>query len=346
MTTPAGALLSPAAATPRSRTLRAWSAPDRARLAQAIAASVQEWRSAWGLERAMAAGASEDDGHDGAPVEGIECEAWLDAWVPATAPERSAWRPIDEAVSGLWWAPLACPAAKVRGALRARGTVVSALGRALFGDPGASGEGNVSSTASDEADPSPSLASEVVHAAWTDCCKRIAAAVPTTTTASAARGARFPTEDELRPWAGALVLKVPWWGHRLALLVSGGRVDSFLAADGAATTPRTAEGRRDGLTSIWQALARRVVRVHVQTRPFELELGALASIRVGDVLRTSHPLESPPVVSIACEDGRSDVAICEGYLGKVGASRAMELMPPLTTDALPAAERTATDHAA
>jgi hypothetical protein len=66
------------------------------------------------------------------------------------------------------------------------------------------------------------------------------------------------------------------------------------------------------------------VRVH--TASFELDLGALTSARVGDVLRTTHALEAPLVVSAPGADGRSAHAICGAYLGKAAGARAVELL--------------------
>ncbi len=65
----------------------------------------------------------------------------------------------------------------------------------------------------------------------------------------------------------------------------------------------------------------------MHTDPVELDLGSLASLRVGDVVRTSHPLEVALKIRVEGAAGHAGVLPCAGFLGKVARARAVELLP-------------------
>ena len=322
MSTTASAPPSPAAATAQARALRSWSAPVRERLARAVADALGQWRTAWGLGEPPPL-----DGATRGRAPGVSSEAWPCASEAARI-EPCAWRPVDEAAEGAWWAPLAPPLSSPRSVLRGEGALVAALCRPLFGDTGPGSEG-WTATSQPGSELPLTLANETAHAAWEDCRRRLAAALgPSSSGGSQGRAAVGPADDVLRPWSGTLLLTLPWWGHAIALLLSGDRVAASIT--GADVTQSKGARAPGPLTPVWDALARRGARIQVQTSPFELELGALSALRIGDVLRTSHPLDRLLSVRLSSAETSSGATIYAGYLGRAGDARAVELIhsPP------------------
>jgi hypothetical protein len=110
----------------------------------------------------------------------------------------------------------------------------------------------------------------------------------------------------------------------MALLVGAERAARFLGRPSTACDPK--KSPQGSLTPVWQALARRTVRLRVETPPLELELCALTALRVGDVLLTSHTLDTPLAVSVHV-GRRPGEPLCRGFLGRSGGIRAVELLP-------------------
>lgn len=239
------------------------------------------------------------DEPEGAPAARPGC------WTPfeLTAKELAA-APWHPAAPGLWWA--------LRGA-DPDGDQVDVVGRALFGGAGAG-----------------SVARDLAEQAWTDWWTRLEqVALPPGVDGLVPPPERSPLEAWAR-WSGALLFDVPWPTGGLRILASGERVQQ--AVGGAAADP-VAQG---DLTPVWRAAASQRLRLRVQMEAFALELGELAGLRVGDVLRTAHLMEAPLIVKAGGHDGVT-TELCAASLGRAGAWRAVELHPRAREVSVPAA---------
>ena len=230
---------------------------------------------------------------------------------------------MGSAVAGLWWA--APPTAGgPRDAAPSMAELLSPVGRAIFGE--ALGEVSPWSFAEENGGfLESSIAADIVRAAWADCAHRLDSAMGAPEPGAAREGEGPPRPSDLGYWSGALRLVVPWWGRDLVLLVSGDRVSRLLGRPAAAQTKRPA-ATTGALTPVLSALDGRRARVFAQLSTFQLDLGALGSLRIGDVLYTTHALDRPLSVSAVEVDGRGESPLCEAFLGKVGKVRAVELM--------------------
>ena len=200
----------------------------------------------------------------------------------------SSWTPFG--TSGLWWALLGW----------GQETPHTLLLKALF----------------DEASPASEttrIADEVARAAWDDWQQRLLGALQPAATPGTA-------EAQLQPWSGALVLTLPWCGRELLLLVSQGCA--------AANLPRPAVtvGALSPLVPTAKAILPLGLPLRVELKALETDLGTLTSLRVGDVLRTSHALEAALLVRSAVGAAAEPEGLCHGFLGQQGAHRAVELL--------------------
>lgn len=292
----------------RARPLRCWNASERAQVAVGVSEVLRRWSDDWGLRVGRASEAKAVPGSASPAEDGLF--------------ESAEWRPLDAAVVGLWVAGPST-ARRPRGAETSMADLLSPVWRALFGEaPEEAWPGPRAEEAGETA--SSSIAAEIVRAAWTDWARRLASAIgaPEVGTGRESEGA--PGPGNLSAFSGALRIATPWLGRDLSLLVSGDRVCRFLGRStaGEAKRPTAVTG---ALTPVLDALERRRTRLSAQLLTFQLDLGALASLRVGDVLRTSHALDRPLSVNAAQADGVSGRPFCEGFLGKVGMARAVEL---------------------
>ncbi|WP_459569040.1 FliM/FliN family flagellar motor switch protein [Cupriavidus sp. 8B] len=129
----------------------------------------------------------------------------------------------------------------------------------------------------------------------------------------------------LQPWSGTAWLALDWCGHVLHLLVDFARVAHVLGVPSTTSMHRAGTGggaRDEPLTAMYSALNGYTVFVQAELEPVELELGLLAALRPGDVIRLPHSLDAPLLVRT--HDGE---LLCEAFLGKVDAQRAVELLP-------------------
>jgi hypothetical protein len=224
----------------------------------------------------------------------------------------------------------------VRGGNEPLGQALALLGRALFGDPSASGE----KRAGEQDEDGPTIAAELVRSAWSDLATRLAGALGAVEMVDPSRsraGDEEPRRRLLGPWSGALSIRISWWDRDLLLLISGDRAARHLVRV-TATPARDLAAPAGGLTPLLALLRGRPARVRAQLASFELELGTLVALRHSDVLRTTHPLERPLEVKVVSDGAAGGATICTGFLGKVGASRAVELTAgrPGGRDAAPA----------
>jgi hypothetical protein len=247
--------------------------------------------------RAALGGWGEAWGVAGPPADAVRCEPLFDAATGRAARKPAQWHPLGDAARGIWCAD-------------AVAAHVAEIARALFAVPLGYGRSGASG-----------MAGEIARAAWDDWAGRLSTALGDDPLAPLAETA--PGGDVLGPWSGAVVVAAPWCAASIALLVAGDRVARVAGEDG----PRSAQPHARGVTSVWRALAGRRARLHAELEPFELDLGAIAGLRVGDVVRTTHALEKPVAVQLDGLDGRHGSSLCEGFLGTSRGARAIELLP-------------------
>ncbi len=164
------------------------------------------------------------------------------------------------------------------------------------------------------------MGSELVHGAWHDLEQRLVSGLGLQPKAGPAQAG--PCPGLWRRWSGALLLWMPWWSAQLRVLVSGDEVERLLSPSG---RPATRRAPRSVLVALAQATSTRTIRVEVQLEPFELDVGALTSMRVGDVLRTSHGLERPLLLGVGTA-GTEGAVEWAGLLGRAGSNRAVEIV--------------------
>lgn len=298
MTLAPSPLLSAEESRQAARPLRGWSEDDQAVLAGALQALLDQWHGAWGL----------------APTEGgavalRSCPIEDDSW------DTLSWSPLDEpgAVSGVLWSlPGGTGTGLVAVPLRRHRPALDALHEALFHEPPAAAAGPGR------------LADRLLRAVWDDWNKRLAGLL-------AAESGTAPTGSEAaalirRPWSGALVAVLPWCGRDMALLLTVEFVSAFLGRlrgrVSAAQPPRKAPAP---LVPLFQVVKDEGVALRVELAEMEVDLGTLAGLRQGDVLRTSHRLDAPLLLTGQGQAER--VTRCIGYLGRQDDWRAIELLP-------------------
>ncbi len=314
-----GGLLSVEQSAARPRALRSWGTADRARLARAVADRWEQWRTSWGVEP------EGESGVGASPSGEIRCESLHDAAERGRGIDRESWQPAGAAGAGLWWT-LSSPSSPATGARPQRTTQgLSFMARALFG-AGAEADASLRPRAAG-ADAPQSMAAELAGAAWTDWWKRLAGAAEITGPVSAGDAGGAPPEVT-HAWSGALVVELPLAGRSLLVLMTAERVARLLGPATVRPEPRR-ERSSAALIPVERAVAQRTARVHVRMQAFEIDLGALAALSVGDVLRTAHRLDAALSVAVAGQD-RIERPMCAGFLGKSGARRAVELMRPST----------------
>jgi hypothetical protein len=169
-----------------------------------------------------------------------------------------------------------------------------------------------------EAEAKTAIARDVVGEAWRDLEQRL--------TASLGGGGASANEPPLRAlrsrWSGAVILAIPWWSAEIRILLAGECVERVLFPAGRAAPRKPARG---GLIPLSKAIASRPIRLEARLHRFELEIGALASLRPGDVLRTTHPLDGPLDVEVSGENRQSAVR-WSGFLGHAATKRALDLV--------------------
>ena len=307
-------LLSPEQASSRGRPLRWWAGAERAGLARDVATATAAWRQAWGVVEAASA-VSGQNADDAPADDGVSCNA------PPLDADPAPWHPLGDA-AGLWCRLSGRPGRTARDAPeRDAASLTSAIALALFGAraPGAA----PLAAASWKGDDVATIAGEVAQEVWHDWCQRVAAALPEPSphpTRSHAVAAR----ELLRPGSGALAVTLRWCGATLTLLIAAERV-ARLVGPSAARSRAAAAPPRPALVSVSRALADRPVVVHARLESFELDLGTLATLRVGDVLRTTHPLDAPVDFTTGRASNNPAGIVCAAFLGQAGGARAIEL---------------------
>jgi hypothetical protein len=131
-----------------------------------------------------------------------------------------------------------------------------------------------------------------------------------------------PPADLVRPWAGAVCVRLHAPGHWL-LVIGAEALQAVLQRGGGARPPAGQRAARQALVPIGQALATRPLPLQVRLDGCELDLGALQSLARGDVVRLRHVLTQPAHVTDG--DGRACLA---GYLASRGPRKALALTGP------------------
>jgi hypothetical protein len=168
----------------------------------------------------------------------------------------------------------------------------------------------------------PPVAAEVCARAWEDlllnCARWLGASAPMGSADEAA-----PPADDSRPWSGAVRVQLaceagkaqPLWLH-----LSAGAASKVAAACGASTKRSPRPLAR--IVPVAQAMASRRVHLGVRLADVQLTLGALESLRPGDVVALAHRLEDPLVVTT------HEAPVCHAHLGSRSGRRAVELVRP------------------
>lgn len=278
------------------RPLRWWSDAQLGEVALALEKALRAWEQDWGLQQPHGA-------------QDVVCCAMASVGADASA----SWKPVAlndtlEPACELWWDNAAGDA---------RAEPVLLLVDALFStsvEPSAlSAHGSVSE-----------MAAEAARAAWSDLWKRIgqSLAVRVALTGPAMQADSLPTLQPaaalFRPWSGAIVITLEWCAQEMRILVGGTEAAALIARERTSAEPPARP-----LTPVWHAVAAAASTVRAELAPVDLTLGAIKSLRVGDVVELSHTLDRPLLAKTA--DGG---VLCEAFLGKLGERRAIELLTP------------------
>ncbi|NWK44755.1 FliM/FliN family flagellar motor C-terminal domain-containing protein [Ralstonia pickettii] len=125
-----------------------------------------------------------------------------------------------------------------------------------------------------------------------------------------------------QPWSGAVWLSIDWIGHRFALVMDFSHAARMLGHRNAVSTDagNTDANAGAGLVSVLAALSGENLSVSVELSPLELDLGTLSGLRVGDVVRVPHTLETPLLVRL-----NEGAPLFQGFLGRLDEHKALEL---------------------
>lgn len=300
-----------AVAAPRARTAASWRTlryrrdEERVAIATAVADALRRWRADWGL-------LSANEAHENLRCACLDASEWKrrhDATFAST-PWRLAGADGDKAA--LWWAvvPPGLP-----GRLATPSTMLLAQ---LF-----DAHAGIVSASAHDARPIRGIAQELADLALTDCAHALARVFRFEFDASSDEALNAMQSVPVacfEVWSGALVLSTPWCGGELRILIDDACASRLLGPRPASPAPNARPGRA-ALTPVLRGLDSEPIGLDVALNPFELELGMLSALRVGDVVRTTHRLDAPLTASTAGGD-----VLSEAYLGRCGPARAAELL--------------------
>lgn len=176
------------------------------------------------------------------------------------------------------------------------------------------------------------LADELAQAAWLDGYDRLARLSAAPAPSDLGRGEAVMKEEELpasvlRAWTGALALEIHCCGAQLRIIASGDAIDRWLRTRHAEPPKAETHPAQSASVPVARALDATPVRLSVELAPVDVDLGSLGSLRVGDVLRTTHGLDRPLQVRLGGKSARSGSGrVCEAFLGKQGDVRVAELL--------------------
>jgi hypothetical protein len=177
----------------------------------------------------------------------------------------------------------------------------------------------------------PSVATEMIHAAWHDCIKELRKSL---TQGSLDRSDdspqlpfglhrgidNLPPSHHLLAWSGAVSVSLPWHGLLLRLHIGPGRVAALLQSDERMQAAKTRAGNDVPLVPLHQAIEKKTTSLRLELAAVELDLGSLQALVLGDVIPLPHRLDQP--LQVLAEDGSP---LCAAYLGQQQGMRAIEL---------------------
>ncbi|MBA2964776.1 MULTISPECIES: FliM/FliN family flagellar motor C-terminal domain-containing protein [Ramlibacter] len=127
---------------------------------------------------------------------------------------------------------------------------------------------------------------------------------------------RGPTVDDVAPWSGAVLVEQALAPRRQLLLLSAEAIDPLI--------PRVAPQRSEpaALVGLDEALRNRRLALQVRLAGCTVDLGALAGLRIDDVVRLDHGLQQPATVT----DGQGRPCFA-AHLARRGDRKAIVLAP-------------------
>ena len=173
-----------------------------------------------------------------------------------------------------------------------------------------------------------SLADEIADGAWRDLRRCLATILLTNKdTPPSVDGTSMPPAGDAKRWSGAMGIQLSSAsGSPFASLHLSFRSASRLVG-GSHATGRRLESTGGALHSVLDAVGNHRLRLSVALDEVVLDFAALASLRCGDVLALSHPLDRALRVHALAEGGHGDPHdLCTAVLGARGSRRAVELI--------------------
>jgi hypothetical protein len=135
-----------------------------------------------------------------------------------------------------------------------------------------------------------------------------------------------PAPFLFRAWSGAVVVTLAADDLALIELLVDSATASALLPPALRVPSAPPIGLRSKLIPVEHACAPQPLKAEIRLACCELDLGTLASLRVGDIIPLAHSLESALDVVV---EGQ---VLCAGYLGRRGNSKAIELARPTPKD--------------
>lgn len=126
-----------------------------------------------------------------------------------------------------------------------------------------------------------------------------------------------PPDDLLRRWSGAVVAELALAGCTVTLLMNAACAARLA---GEAHRPAKATSAAPTLTPLREALAGNGVRVRAELQAMDIQIGTLLGMARGDVIRLTHRLDEPLILSTAAQHD-----FCAGHLVQVEGRLAVEL---------------------
>ena len=283
------------------RPLRHWKTGE----AEALRAAVVEQLAAWSADWRVLM--EQEPGLDDAPGAAVSL---VDDWSleEFAALRWQGWQ--GEEGGTVWWSE-----ARAAGLPGARVSPQQAVLDAMYGS---TGRATMAGGA---------ISQQMAREAWHGWCQRLATCF----------GIELPTQGDapgelglpagvIRPWSGALALRVSCAGMLMLLVPDGQSVQRWADTQGRAS-PLILNGSRPALVPVAEAVAPCTARLSVELAPIDIGLGILASLRNGDVLRTTHRLDTPlRVLGHADRTKHAGALLCEAFLGQQGDVRVVELL--------------------
>jgi flagellar motor switch/type III secretory pathway protein FliN len=129
--------------------------------------------------------------------------------------------------------------------------------------------------------------------------------------------------ERLRRWRGAVRTELTIAGCTITLLMNAACAKTLAGDLDRPAKPRPAPAPLVPLVPLRDALAASTVRVRAELHPMQIELGALLGMASGDVIRLTHRLQDPLVLSTDAQTN-----FCAGHLVRLDGRLAVEFARP------------------